>query len=413
MAVEADTGRPSVLRRDTVSDTPNAVAIIYARPPLPDVEHRLVCRYGGSGFAAGRLTLTGVELDRRGTALSPVRLHMLRVWLGLFDQQRRTAVRDAAGGTAAVEAVYLLQQLINAIVLSCCYGLLAIGYTVVYGLIERINLAFGELAMVGGMTTILGVTAYLALGGGAVLPIALLSVLFIAMLNGAVYGWTTERMVFRPMRSTTTQAPLIATIGLAVALQEYVRLVQGSRDHWLQPAFSDSVVLADAQGLTASISLGQMLVFAATAGLFGALLAMLKRSGFGLRHRACADDMGMAALLGVDVNRTVAVTFIVGGSFAAAAGVVLTIYYGFANFFMGHMIGFKALTAAIVGGIGSVPGAMLGGLLIGLVETLWSGYLPIAYKDIAVFGLLTTALIFRPQGLLGHSPPADRRVPRL
>ena len=235
------------------------------------------------------------------------------------------------------------------------------------------------------------------------LPLALLAVLGVAMLVGAVHGWTTERLVFRPLRGTPSQAPLIATIGLAFGLQEYVRLVQTSRDRWLQPMFTDRIALAEGDGFTAGIGIGQILVLALTATLFVGLTLLLSRTGLGRAQRACSDDAAMAALVGVDVDRTIGWTFLIGGAMAAAAGFVIATHLGGVNFYMGHLIGFKALAAAIVGGIGSVGGALLGGLLIGLLEAFWSGYLTIAYKDIAVFAVLTLVLIFRPDGLLGRS----------
>ncbi|NNG05116.1 MAG: branched-chain amino acid ABC transporter permease [Inquilinus sp.] len=370
----------------------------------------LTCRFAGGTLQAGRLDLVGVDSDRTGE-LTPVRLHMLRVWLALFDAGRVAAPdQGPANGAprgAGFTAVYLLQQGVNAIAIGCIYALLAVGFTLVYGIIGRINLAFGELAMIGGFTTFIGATLA---GGvpGVPLPLALLAVLGLAMAVAGAHGWATERLVFRPLRGSTSQAALIATIGLAIFLQEYVRLIQGSRDRWLQPVFSERLDLAEAGGFAASISLGQIVVAGLTAVLLTGLHLILTRTGLGRAQRACADDSGMAALLGVDVDRTIGRTFALGGALAAAAGFVVATYFGGVNFFMGHMLGFKALAAAIVGGIGSVGGAILGGLLIGLFETLWSGYLAIAYKDIAVFTVLTVVLIFRPDGLLGRG--SSRRV---
>ena len=362
----------------------------------------ILCRFAGGTLDADRLRLDGVTTDREGE-LTPIRLRMLQVWLGVFERApvrtERVSERDRS---LAFAGAYFLQQLVNGTVISCIYGLLAIGYTLVYGIIGRINLAFGEMAMVGGFATVIGATLLAALGG-VMLPVALLMVLALAMLVGAVHGWATERLVFRPMRGTATQAPLIATIGLAVGLQEYVRLVQSSRDHWLQPIFTGRTDLVSADGFTASIGLGQILILALTAALFAGLTLVLARTGLGRAQRACSDDAGMAAMVGVDVDRTIGWTFLIGAGLAAVAGFIIATYLGGVNFYTGHLIGFKALTAAIVGGIGSVPGALLGGFLIGMLETFWSGYLTIAYKDIAVFGILTLVLIFRPIGLLGRS----------
>ncbi len=393
-----------ILRRGAEPSASHAIIVEYRTTGggERDGDHWILCRFAGGTLAADRLVLEGVATDREG-ALTPVRLHMLRVWLGLFDRPRPVGEPAmAVDGTSGIQGAYLVQQLVNAVAISSVYALLAIGYTLVYGIVGRINLAFGQLAMTGGFATVIGTTILAALGGW-VLPLSLLSVLALAMLVGAVHGWATERLVFRPMRRVATQAPLIATIGLAIALQEYVRLVQGSRDRWLQPIFTERVELITTGGFTASIGVGQIMILTLTALLFAALHLLLTRTSLGRAQRACADDSGMAALVGIDVDRTIGRTFLIGGGLAAAAGFILAIYFGGVNFFMGHLIGFKALAAAIVGGIGSVWGALLGGILIGLLETFWSGYLDIAYKDIAVFGLLTIVLIYRPAGLLGRS----------
>ena len=383
---------------------PNALIVTYRGVDAADgdPDRWILCRFAGGALDGDRLRLVGVATDRDGE-LSPIRLRMLRVWLGMFG--RPPGERIEAPGedrSPAFAGAYFLQQLVNGTVISCIYALLAIGYTMVYGIIGRINLAFGQMAMIGGFATVIGATLLAAIGGVA-LPLALLSVLMLAVLVGAVHGWATERLVFRPLRGTSTQAPLIATIGLAIGLQEYVRLVQSSRDHWLQPIFTRRAELFTGDGFTASIGQGQMSVLGLTAALFAGLTIMLRRTGLGRAQRACSDDAGMAALTGVDVDRTIGWTFLIGAGLAAVAGFIIATYLGGVNFFTGHLIGVKALAAAIVGGIGSVPGALLGGFLIGMLETFWSGYLTIAYKDIAVFGVLTLVLIFRPGGLLGGS----------
>jgi branched-chain amino acid transport system permease protein len=222
---------------------------------------------------------------------------------------------------------------------------------------------------------------------------------------GALQGRELERRVFRPLAARPGQAPLIAALGVAIAAEEGVRLLQGARDRWLPPLFEGRVRLAgDADGAV-FLHTGQVLI-AAIAGLsFAAILLLIRRSRFGLGFRAVCDHPGMAALVGVDVDGIRARAFMLGGGCAAVAGLIELLYYGGANAFMGWLIGFKALTAAVAGGLGSVEGAMLGGLLVGLFETLWSAYLPLAERDIAIFGLLALTLLFRPQGLLGRVKP--------
>jgi branched-chain amino acid transport system permease protein len=342
-----------------------------------------------------------VLTDREG-ALSDIRVFFLRrYWLGLYEGQGQGAGADLHEPSPWQSALYALQLLVNALTLGCLYGLLAIGYTLVYAIIGRINLAFGEIAMVGAYTTFIGVTA-LALLGGGLLPLALLAVLAGVALVGAAYGFATERVVFRPLRTLPSQAPLIATLGLAIFLQEYLRLLQGSEDRWIQPVFSAAHTLAASAGFAVTVSTSQLLILAMALLLYAGLWLLMARSRFGRAARACADDVEMAGLCGVDVGRVVALTFSLGAACAAVAGFVILLRYGGVRFSDGFLIGFKALTAAILGGIGSLPGAMLGGLLIGALETFWAGYFSLGYKDVAVFAALAAILIWRPHVLLGQ-----------
>jgi branched-chain amino acid transport system permease protein len=170
----------------------------------------------------------------------------------------------------------------------------------------------------------------------------------------------------------------------------------------VQPVFSAAHLLGAAPGFTLTVSTAQIIVAGLAAALYAILWLLMSRTAFGRAVRACADDVLMAGLCGVHIERTTALTFCLGAAYAGVAGMVVLLRYGAASFYDGFLLGFKALTAAIIGGIGSVPGAMLGGLLIGLLEALWSGYLTIAYKDVAIFGLLTAVLIWRPHGLFGQ-----------
>jgi branched-chain amino acid transport system permease protein len=344
-----------------------------------------------------------VTTDRQGE-LSPVEVFMLReYWLGRYEAQARAATEHAPGAapSAPQQLLYLLQLCLHAATLGCIYGLLAIGYTLVYAIIGRINLAFGEIAMVGAYATFLGV-AILAVLDVTSLPLALVLVLLAAAACGAAHGLAIERVVFRPLRHARSQAPLIATIGLAILLQEYLRLTQGGGERWIQPVLSAAHTLAEGDGFAVALSTAQILILLLVACLYLALWLLMRKSRFGRAARACADDVDMAALCGVDVDRTIAMTFVLGAAYAGIAGFVTLVRYGGVSFYDGFMLGFKALTAAIIGGIGSVPGAMLGGMLLALWESLWAGYLTTEYKDVAVFGLLAVTLIWRPRGLLGQ-----------
>jgi branched-chain amino acid transport system permease protein len=372
--------------------------------------HWITCRFAGRGLQQDRLRLVAVTTD--AGALSEIQVYMLRqYWLDRYEAQARpgpdAAARPDEAPSLRRQLLYLVQLGAHAATLGCLYGLLAIGYTLVYGIVGRINLAFGEIAMVGAYATFLGV-AILAVLDVSALPLALLLVLLAAMACGAAHGLATERVVFRPLRHAGSQAPLIATVGLAILLQEYLRLTQGAGERWIQPVLSAAHPLVEAGGFVVALSTTQILILLLVPALYGALWLVMQRSRFGRAARACADDLDMAALCGVDVDRTIAWTFVLASAYAGIAGFVILLRYGGVGFYDGFSLGFKALTAAIIGGIGSVSGAMLGGLVLACWETLWAGYLTMAYKDVAVFGLLAVTLIWRPSGLLGRIEPLPR-----
>jgi branched-chain amino acid transport system permease protein len=403
-AIEAEDAQIEVVRGTTDPAVANAVRVEYRVIGANGASDGswISCRFGGSGFARDRLRLTGVVTARDG-ALSEIAVFMLRrYWLDLYEAQAPLADGAAEGGRSwSRDLLYFMQLVVNGLSLGCLYGLLAIGYTLVYGVIGRINLAFGEIAIIGAYTTFLAV-AVLALLGLGPLPLALLAVLALVGGVGAVYGLATERLVFRPLREVPSQAPLIATLGLAIFLQEALRLLQGADDRWVQPLFSGAHQLSAAPGFALTVNTSQIIVIALAVALYAALWLVMARTGFGRTVRACADDVAMAALCGVNIERTVALTFALGSAYAAIAGFVVLLRYGGVSFHEGFLLGFKALTAAIVGGIGSVPGAMLGGILIGALEICWAGYLNLAYRDVATFAVLAAVLIWRPHGLLGQ-----------
>lgn len=367
--------------------------------------HRIDCRYAGRSFEPGRLELEAVATDRTGP-LTEMRFIMLRIWAHL--PAVRADLPPANGPppvrpprTAWAPLLFFLQQVVNAITVASVYGLLALGYTLVYGILGQINLAMGELTMIGAMVTAMAAAGLGMMGLGGV-PAAFLAVLALVMGFTAVQGWAMDRLVFRRLRGLRNHTPLIAAVGLSIAYQEGVRLLQGARDWWPTPILADRHELFGDGSFSVTALTAQGVIVLLTGGLYALLWGIMRRTAFGRAHRACADDVEAAELVGVDVDRTVATTFAVGGALAAAAGTVIALYYGGINFYTGSMLGFKALAAAVIGGIGSVPGAMLGGALLGLVETFWSAYFAIAYKDIVAFGLLALFLVFRPNGLLGR-----------
>jgi branched-chain amino acid transport system permease protein len=383
--------------RETDASAPHAVRIRYRGEDR--TERWLYCRFAGGGFEQDRLRLVAVATDRHGK-LSEIQVYLLRTfWLGLYEAQQRGAGDEVVSADRPL--LYLLQLAVNALSLGGIYGLIAIGYTLVFGIIRRINLAFGDFAMVGASVTFIGITL-IALAGAGPLPLVLCLLLLAIAVIGAAQGLATERLIFRPLRHTSSQAPLIATLGLAIVLQEGVRLLQGAQERWVQPVFSAGHTLAAGEGFSVTVSTSQALSLVLALALYLLLARLMQRSSFGRAARACADDVDMAAICGVNVDRVVAQTFMLAAAYASIAGFVLLLRYGSMSFYDGLVIGFKGLTAAVLGGIGSVPGAMLGGLLIGGLETFWAGYLTIAYKDVAIFALLAATLALRPSGLLGH-----------
>jgi branched-chain amino acid transport system permease protein len=296
---------------------------------------------------------------------------------------------------------YFLQQLINGLTLGAIYALIALGYTMVYGIIGMINFAHGEIYMIGAFVSLF--TFYvLAAVGVTWIPLVLMLMLISAMGFTATYGWTVERVAYRPLRGSFRLAPLISAIGMSIFLQNYVQLLQGARVKSLQPVITGGFRLMESNGFVVQLSYLQIIIMALTIALMAGFSIMIAATPLGRAQRACEQDMTMAALLGIDVDRTISTTFVIGAVLAAVAGMMVTLYYGVIDFFIGFLAGMKAFTAAVLGGIGSLPGAVLGGFVIGLIEAFWSGYFNAAYKDVAVFGILILVLIFRPSGLLGR-----------
>jgi branched-chain amino acid transport system permease protein len=295
---------------------------------------------------------------------------------------------------------YFLQQLINGVTLGATYGLIAIGYTMVYGIIGMINFAHGDIYMVGAFISLVG---FLLLGffGITYVPLACLLVLVFAMVFTAVYGWAVERLAYRPLRGSQRLAPLISAIGVSIVLQNFVQLSQGARVKPLQPMINGGITLVPDADFPVTISYIKIMIIVTTVVLMAGFTLIIKYTSLGRAQRAAEQDMTMASLLGVNVDRTISATFVIGAMLAAVAGLMVTLYYGVVDFYIGFIVGIKAFTAAVLGGIGSVPGAMLGGMLIGLIEAFWSGYFSIEYKDVAAFSILVFVLIFRPTGLLG------------
>ncbi|QPC85917.1 branched-chain amino acid ABC transporter permease LivH [Mesorhizobium sp. NBSH29] len=293
---------------------------------------------------------------------------------------------------------YFVQQLINGLTLGSIYGLIAIGYTMVYGIIGMINFAHGDIFMVGSFGALITFLVLIGLGLGSLpVVIALLIMMVVAMLLTSLYNWTIEKLAYRPLRGSFRLAPLITAIGMSIVLSNFVQVTQGPRNKPIPPMISK---VYEVYGI--SISAKQIVIVVVTVLLLAIFWYLVNKTSLGRAQRACEQDRKMAALLGVDVDRTISITFVMGASLAAVAGTLYLMYYGVVVFSDGFVPGVKAFTAAVLGGIGSIPGAVLGGLLIGFIESMWSAYFSIDYKDVAAFSILAIVLIFMPSGLMGR-----------
>jgi branched-chain amino acid transport system permease protein len=298
-----------------------------------------------------------------------------------------------------------LQQLINGLVQGSVYALVALGYTMVYGILGLINFAHGEVVMIGAMAALAVGNGLIALGlpAGLAMLLGLLAAIVICM----ALGYTVERVAYRPLRHAPRLAPLITAIGVSIVLQNLAMMIWGREYHPFPPLISS----ATHQVGGAVISDLQILIVLTALAIMGGLLFLVHRSKLGRAMRAVAENPAVAALMGVDINRVISITFMLGSALAAVAGVMVGANYGIVHYYMGFILGLKAFTAAVLGGIGNLRGAMLGGLLLGLIESLGAGYigdltggfLGSHYQDVFAFFVLIGVLVFRPSGLLGET----------
>jgi branched-chain amino acid transport system permease protein len=295
-----------------------------------------------------------------------------------------------------------LQQLINGLTLGSIYGLIAIGYTMVFGIIGMVNFAHGDVFMLSAFIALLIFLVLTKILGVTSLALAFVIVLIAGMALTSVWNWTIERLAYRPLRGSFRLAPLISAIGMSIFLSNFVQVVQGPRNKPVPPMFNEVIHFSPGGSYDVTLQYKQLVIGFVTALLLFAFWWLVQKTALGRAQRACEQDRKMAALLGIDVDRTISITFVIGAALAAVAGVLYMMYYGVVNFSDGFLPGVKAFTAAVLGGIGSLPGAVLGGLLIGLIEVFWSSYFSTDYKDVAAFAILAITLIFMPSGILGR-----------
>jgi branched-chain amino acid transport system permease protein len=293
---------------------------------------------------------------------------------------------------------YFLELLLGGLTRGSIYALIALGYTMVYGIIGLINFAHGEVYMIGAFTALITATVLTFLGfhGLAILALAFLA----AVVYSSAYGYTIEKVAYKPLRQAPRLSPLISAIGMSIFLQNYVRLAQTS-DFLpfpnLVPEFSFLEPVAHIIGSS------EIAILAVTTLVMVLLTLLIKFTRIGKAMRATSQDREMAMLVGVDINRVISFTFVVGSSLAAVGGLLVASHVGQINFAIGFIVGIKAFTAAVLGGIGSIPGAVLGGLVLGWTESFATGYVSSDYEDVFAFSLLVLILVFRPAGLLGRS----------
>ncbi len=313
-------------------------------------------------------------------------------------------------GIGAVDQIggLLLQQLINGLTIGCIYALVALGYSMVYGVLELLNFAHGELFMLGAYVAIFILGGLVTKGPAplGILIVVLGLCLVAGMFVSSSLGVVIEKVAYRPLRYASRLAPILTALGVSIFLQNTTMLVAGRRPWYFPNIFpTRTYTFADAHATNL-----QLLILIVAAGLMVGLHYLVNRTNYGLAIRAVAEDKDVASLMGIDLDRTISSVFVIGPSLGAAAGLLFSLYYGVAFFNMGFLAGIKAFTAAVLGGIGNIPGAMLGGLLLGVLEAVGAGILPIVshgvvgaeYKDIFAFVVLIGVLVFKPTGLMGE-----------
>jgi len=293
---------------------------------------------------------------------------------------------------------YFIELLLSGLTRGSIYALIALGYTMVYGIIGLINFAHGEIYMIGAFTALIAASVLGVMGyeGFAVLALAGLA----AVVYSSAYGYTIEKIAYKPLRHAPRLSPLISAIGMSIFLQNYVLLAQTSDFLPFPQLIPDFDFI---EPYAAVVGSSDLVILAVSAVVMVLLTLLIKYTRIGRAMRATAQDRKMAMLAGVNVDRVISMTFIIGSALAAVGGVLIASHIGQINFYIGFIAGIKAFTAAVLGGIGSIPGAVLGGLVLGCTESFATGYVSSDYEDVFAFALLVLILIFRPSGILGRA----------
>ena len=293
---------------------------------------------------------------------------------------------------------YFLELFLSGLVRGSIYALIALGYTMVYGIIQLINFAHGEVYMIGAFTALIVASVLTMLGWNEIAILFIASV--VAVVYSMAYGYTLEKVAYKPLRHAPRLSALISAIGMSLFLQNYVLLAQTSDFMPFPSLIPDLEIL---EPIASLISTPEVIIILTTSIVMVLLTFMIRFTRVGKAMRATAQDRDMAMLVGVDVNRVISITFIVGSATAAIGGVLIASHIGQINFYIGFIAGIKAFVAAVLGGIGSMPGAVLGSLVLGLSESFFTGFVSSDYEDVFAFVILVVILIFRPAGILGRS----------
>jgi branched-chain amino acid transport system permease protein len=391
---------------------PNALRILYRVEAGNAVarQRSIDCLFVGEDQGLRRGTLIGIASD--GRPMSDASFYLLRRF---YLEDRKEPPPDPGAADlddlpeVSAPLAYGLQQGLSALPSAAIYTLLASAYALIYGLTGRIILSFGEFAALGALAAVVGVAVFLSLALST--PASGLVIAFgVAIVVCAFHGFAMGRFMLRPLAKANGQQMLIATIGLAIAMSEYLRLAQGPDLRWLPPVFNSPWALAHAGSFVVTATPIGLALGAIGLGCALGLVLLIRWSAYGRAWRAVSDDARTAALFGVDARAVHDVALILACAACGMAGVIVTVIYGGMGFAGGFSLGLKALVAAILGGIGSVSGAALGGICIAVFEVLWSSTMPLEQRDIAVYALLAAVLIFRPGGFFGDGALAPREV---
>jgi branched-chain amino acid transport system permease protein len=384
----------------------HAVRVNYTVPNM-QLPLYVDCAFAAGPFEAGRRDVIGVR--GYSGALSERELLTLHRWFLSVDGAVSRAISETDWKSPSIEvtslalpkaAGFALQQVVNILALAALYAPLALAFALIHGLIRRIHMAFGQIAIIGGYGAIIGLAIAASIPAFG-LAASIGTVLTMAVALAALWGWLVGRTVVLPLANGPDRAFIIATIGLGIALSEMLRLTQGARETWIQPILDTPIILTQG-AFPVVLTEMRLLIIGAALVVIPTVLGLMRFSTFGRAWRAVSDDRVMARLNGIDPAQVTGITLLLASALAAGGGAVLALSYGTISYAMGLTVGLKALLASLVGGAGSLLGAVLGGLLIATLETLWAAYFDSTSRDIVVLGLLTFLFLLRPDGLLGR-----------